>query len=76
LDFSGKRAFPKTEHYGDLVVEFYTDQKSEPPRYHYIITRVGQREILNWGQEKSEAEAHRSAKTMAHHFLARGDDAG
>jgi hypothetical protein len=76
LDFSVKPAFPKTERFGDLEVAFYANEKSDPPQYHYIITRVGQREILNWGQETSEAEAHKSAKIAAHHLLARSENVG
>jgi hypothetical protein len=76
LDFSAKRAFPKTEQYGDFVAEFFTDKKSDPPLYHYIITRVGQREILTWGQELSEAGAHASARIAAHSLVVRGEDAG
>lgn len=35
---------------GFYVADFFSNDRIQPPVYHYIITRRGSTEILDWGQ--------------------------
>ena len=41
--------------------DFFVDQKYANGLVHFIITRKGEAEIVMWGQERSMAEAERTA---------------
>lgn len=41
--------------------DFFTNDSSGSPVYHYVVIRVGSLEILGWGQERSAEEAERAA---------------
>ena len=44
---------------GGYEAEFFVDTKTD--LVHWVVTRVGDAEIIMWGQEKSMHEAERAA---------------
>lgn len=55
---------------GELVADLFANNKVEPPVYHYIITRRGSSEILDWGQGFSmESLRHEAEAWMFRHGL-------
>lgn len=44
---------------GGYEADIYRDAKYD--RYHFVITREGDSEIVQWGQENSLAEAEQAA---------------
>ncbi len=76
LGFSNaKLELPILLQFGKIIAEFFLDRRSHPHRYRYTLTRHDGPEILHWGEEVSEQQAHASAKMAAHHFITRTDDA-
>ena len=54
--------------HGDLKAEFYKS-KSDPPIFHYIITKQGSATIIAWSQCRSLAECQtQAAETMRYIF--------
>ena len=43
-------AIVETLQEGPYLADLFANDKVEPPVYHYIITRRGSNEILDWGQ--------------------------
>ena len=54
---AGKRVVKTTLGHGVYSAELFFDPKTDPPIYHYIVTRKDSAEILAWGQALSKAEA-------------------
>ena len=42
--------------------EFFLNDKTDPPVYHYVVMRPGSVEILAWGQERTAEAAERLAR--------------
>jgi hypothetical protein len=56
-----KTLVKRTLALGDFLAELYVDNKSDPPLYHYIITRKDSADIIAWGQEATSEIAEREA---------------
>jgi hypothetical protein len=52
---------PSRLEVGEYLAEFFLNSKIDPPIYHYIITRVGSREIEVWGSSYDREECNRDA---------------
>ena len=50
--------------------EFFVNEKTDPPVYHYVVLRPGSVEILAWGQERTaeaaESMARDCMRTLSH----------
>jgi hypothetical protein len=46
---------------GGYTADVIVDQKTDPPIHHWIIQRIGSREILFWGQEYTYEQAESAA---------------
>lgn len=65
LEFStgANKVHPKrTLEVQGFVAEFFVNEKSDPPVYHYVVMRKGSIEILGWGQEHTAEAAERMAR--------------
>jgi hypothetical protein len=49
---------------GDYAADIYCNDQSKPHRYNYVITRIGQTEILNLGQAESLESAQQDAENV------------
>lgn len=61
---------------GGYESEFFTDQHSNPPVVHYIVTRKGETDILAWGQERTMQDAERAAMDCMHDLYKRHSATG
>ena len=52
----------KTLEVRGFIAEFFTNEKIDPPVYHYVVMRKGSVEILGWGQESTAESAERMAR--------------
>lgn len=53
---------------GDYVADLFANTKVDPPVYHYIITKHGSNEIVDWGQGFSLEAIRRDAQKWIAHF--------
>lgn len=44
-----------------FIAEFFVNEKTEAPVYHYVVMKKGSVEILGWGQERTFESAERMA---------------
>jgi hypothetical protein len=49
---------------GEYVAEFYVNDKFEPATFHYVISKRGANEILNWGMAYSLEDAQKEARDL------------
>ncbi len=71
LKFRSKRLVKRTLTSGGYETDFYTDTTTDPPIFHYIITRKGDADILAWGQERTAYDAERAALDCMHDLYQR-----
>ena len=62
----GTTLVKRTLAVGDYQAELYSDSRTNPPLYHYIITPHDSADIIAWGQTSSAAEAERGALEFIH----------
>jgi hypothetical protein len=77
LEFRRKRkkVIKRTLASGGYEADFYADTTSNPPIYHYIVTKRGDADILAWGQERSAHAAERAAMDCMHDLYQRSSAA-
>ena len=71
-----KTLVKRTLTIGDFLAELYVDTKSNPPLYHYIVTRKDSADIIAWGQEASAEIAERAALDQIDSLNARAAKVG
>ncbi len=49
-------------HQGEFFADILRDNRNQGVVYHFVVQRTGSSEILDWGQEPTEAEAVEAAK--------------
>lgn len=64
----------RTLQAGEFEADIYRDTKYE--RYHFVVTRRGEKEIVMWGQEASLSEAEQAAWDWMKAFGKRASHAG
>ncbi len=55
-------AIVETLQDGPYLADLFANDQVQPPVYHYIITRRGSSEILDWGQTFSMDSSRRMAE--------------
>lgn len=59
---------------GEYQANFYANTQIHPPLHHYIISRVGDPEILYWRQEPTAEDAEREARRCLSNMTAARSD--
>ncbi|MCU1310664.1 MAG: hypothetical protein JWO20_1789 [Candidatus Angelobacter sp.] len=62
----GTTLVKRTLTIGNHSAELYSDSRTNPPLYHYIVTLKDSADIIAWGQTSSAAEAERGALDFIH----------
>jgi hypothetical protein len=57
----GTTLVKRTLAVGNHLAELYSDRRTDPPLYHYIVTPKDSADIIAWGQTTTAAEAERGA---------------
>ncbi|MCU1287427.1 MAG: hypothetical protein JWO13_3777 [Acidobacteriales bacterium] len=57
----GTTLVKRTLSAGNHLAELYSDRRTNPPLYHYIVTQKDSADIIAWGQTATAAEAERGA---------------
>ena len=63
---TGTTLVKRTLTVGDYQAELYSDSRTDPALYHYIISPPDSTDIIAWGQTNTAAEAERGALDFIH----------
>lgn len=67
IEFSRKGAsrYVKTSvRIGTYAADIFCNSKMSPAKYHFVVTRAGSAEILNWGQADTLEQAQNDAEEV------------